>query len=76
MLFGLVSSTSGCSQTDKLTAVVSGFGKRSKANSKWQSSQRLVFEAISQCSRQLQWTMARVPAHSQGDRRSSTPLPS
>ncbi len=55
---------------------MSGLGSFSRANSKWQSSQRLVPEAMSQRSWQTRCTIAREPAHSQGDNRSPALLPS
>lgn len=55
---------------------VRGFGRRSSANWWWQSSQWLLLEAVSQCSRQDRCTMARLPEHSQGDSSSPEDLPS
>lgn len=55
---------------------VKGLGRRSSANWWWQSSQWLLLEAVSQCSRQARCTMARLPEHSQGDSSSPEALPS
>lgn len=53
-----------------------GRALRCTLNWKWQSSQKLVLEAESQCSKQLRWMVPSVPAHSHGDRSSSCPPPS
>lgn len=50
---------------------VRGLGNRSSANWWRQSSQWPMLEVVSHCSRQVRWTVARLPEHSQGD--SSSP---